>query len=130
MTHFFSYKAMLVISLLTPFAGHAQENIVQCNSEAGADAFNDASCAHEAGKVRPIAIRTRSTVRSKPIPQSSKFFAAEEARIAAFANRPMVTHRLPVDEVTLKSAISLTTSLDEMSVSERRLTVASFAVYP
>jgi hypothetical protein len=130
MTHFFSFKTMFVISLLTPFVGHTQENIVRCNSEAGAAKFTDASCVHKAGTGRSAAMTTPSTVKNKTVTQSSKFFAAEEARIVAFANRPMATYRLPVDVATLKSAISLTTSLDEMPVSERRLTLASFAVYP
>jgi hypothetical protein len=129
MTRFF-FKTMLVISLLTPFAAHTQGSIVRCNSEAGAAEFTDASCAHEAGTVRSAAIRTASTARSMAMTQSSTFVAAEEARLAAFANRPTATHRLLVDEVTLKVARSLTTSLDDMPVSKRRLTLASFAVYP
>jgi hypothetical protein len=130
MTRFSSFKAILIVSLLMPLSGYTQEPIVRCNSETGSVVFSDAPCAYEMGMVPPVATRIPAAVRSKTVSQTNKFFAAEEARTAAFVNGPLTTHRLPRDEATLKSVRTLTTSLDELSVSKRRQALASFAVYP
>jgi hypothetical protein len=130
MTHFPSFKAILIVSLLTPISGYTQEPAFRCDSETGAAIFSDTPCASDTGWVAPVAEKIPTAIRGKTVSQASKYFAAEEARTVAFGNRTPVAHRLPRDEATLKSVRFLTTSIDEMSVSNRRRALAGFAVYP
>jgi hypothetical protein len=130
MTRFSSFKTILIVSLLAPLSGYTQDAISRCNIETGSAVFSDAPCANERETVPSVATRSPAAVRSKAGSQANKFFAAEESRTVAFGNRPLTTHRLPRDEATLKSARTLTTSMEEMPVSQRRQMQASFAVYP
>ena len=125
MMRFSFCNTILIVSLLTPLSGYTQGPIVQCSSDMGTAVFSDSPCPYEMKTDPSVGKMVPAVAKSKAVRGIDKFFAAEEARAVAFRDRALFTHRFPRDETTLKSARTLTTSLDEMSVTKRRQMLAS-----
>jgi O-succinylbenzoate synthase len=118
--------AVFVACVLMAFAGSAAAGIVKCVDNTGAVTFTDVPC-----NTDPDAAHAADAIQAAPAPAGIKpslrtgnFAAAEEARVAAWANKPAANRSLARDVATLKAAKAAMISSDSAAALVRQQALA------
>lgn len=127
--HRFSRMILLACAFIA-VTGSAKADIVRCIDGEGMVLITDTPCNADATTVRAPSVAKATRTGGKGSPEANRFAAAEQARAAAWANKPAASRKFALDVATLKAAKISMVSIDQASTLERQEALAERATRP